>query len=357
MVKLLLAFTALASLAMSSYDADLQRLQKQIEDARAGGDATRIAAATYSRASLTADFAELQAAERAIEEALRISPTPELLLLRANFNFKMHRLQRAKADLARLTDGNNGSEPVKTLAARIALQEGDYAAARAAYTAIVERTHSWDAIASLAYYESVTGNPDGADRLYAAAEDELSAKEMRSYAWVEVQRGVLDFDRGRYAEALVHYQRAERAYSGWWLVEEHTAEVLAALGRNAEAEALYRIAIEQTHNPEYVAALAKLTRQSDAEAMKLYDAQLALYPEAAGGHLIRHLLASPGSDERLLQLAKQNVALRPNGESRLLLAKAYWRAGRVEDARRELRGVRATPFRTPELAAFERAVR
>jgi len=361
-VRFLVLLTAVASLAMTAYDADLSRLQQAAEAAR--GDKAAYAAALYRHASLTADFAELQGAERAIDDAIAAGPTPQLVLLRANFNFKMHRLARAKADLAQLTDGEGGA-PVKTLAAQIAMQEGDYATAHAQYRELASRGRAWDALASLAYYESVTGDPAAADRLYADAEELISAKEMRSYAWVEVQRGLLDFDHGRNAAALVHYERANRAYSGYWLVDEHRAEVLDRLGRTSEAIDLYRDVIARTHNPEYVGALAAIIARTDraaaaaleAEAAALYDAQLKLYPEAAGGHLIRHLLAcGDESLPRLVELAQQNAALRPNGEAKLLLARSYWKAGRAAEARKVLAEVRQTPWRTPELAAFERVV-
>ncbi|MEA2238287.1 MAG: hypothetical protein QOC81_3011 [Thermoanaerobaculia bacterium] len=364
--KLLLLLIAIASIAMSDYDTDLAKLQKQADDLRAAPnhDPAMLAAVLYRRASMTVDFVELQTAEKAIDEAIRIAPSPDLLFLRASFNFKMHRLQRAKQDLAQLTDGNTG-EPIKTLAAQIAMQEGDYATARTAYRDLANRTQSWDSIASLAYYESVTGDPAAADRLYVQAEDELTAKEMRSYAWVEVQRGLIDFDHARYTAALTHYQRANRAYSGYWLVEEHMAEVLDRLGRTAESVALYRKIIERTHNPEYIGALATImartdrdaARKLDAEAASLYDAQLHLYPEAAGGHLIRHLLTRDDTAlPHLLDLAQQNADLRPNAEAKLLLAKSYWKAGRATDTKRLLAEVHQTPWRTPELAAFEREV-
>ena len=364
--KSLLLLVAVASLGMSDYDTDLAKLQKQVDELRAAArpDAAMLAAVLYRRASMTADFAELHGAEKAIDDAIRIAPTPDLLLLRANFNFKMHRLQRAKQDLAQLTDGNTG-EPIKTLTAQIAMQEGDYTTARNAYRDLANRTHAWDSIASLAYYESVTGDPAAADRLYVQAEDELTAKEMRSYAWVEVQRGLIDFDHARYAAALTHYQRANRAYSGYWLVEEHMAEDLDRLGRTEESVALYKRIIDQTHNPEYIGALATIIARTDrdaaktleAEAASLYDAQFRLYPEAAGGHLIRHLLTRDDTSlAHLLDLAQQNATLRPNGEAKLLLAKCYWKAGRPTEARHLLAEVRQTPWRTPELAAFEREV-
>lgn len=355
--RVLLALLAVASMAMTDYDADLLRLQKQIDEAR---DPVKLAALRYHHASMTVDFAELQSAERAIDAAMEAAPSVDLVLLRANFNFKMHRLQKAKDDLALI--GDEG----RTLAAQIAMQEGDYATARTAYEQIVAKTHSWDGLASLAYYKSVTGDAGAADRLYAEAEDEITVKQMRSYAWVEVQRGLLDYDRHRYADALVHYQRADKAYSGYWMVEEHMAEVLDKLGRTEESLALYRRVIERTHNPEYVGALAAIVGRTDpaaaaklwSEADALYDAQMRLYPEAAGGHLIRALLARDDAPlPRLLALAEQNATLRPNGEAKLLLAKVYWKAKQPADARRILGEVMRTPWRTPELSAFAAELR
>ena len=84
------------------------------------------------------------------------------------------------------------------------------------------------------------GGDAAADRLYAEAEDELTAKEMRQYAWIEVQRGFLRFTHGRYAEARGIIERADQAYPDYWLVDDHTAELLGAEGRYAEAAALYR---------------------------------------------------------------------------------------------------------------------
>ncbi|HKO58693.1 MAG TPA: tetratricopeptide repeat protein [Thermoanaerobaculia bacterium] len=311
-------------------------------------DPAHRAAALYRRATLTGDFADFRAAELALDRA---EPSAELVLLRANLEFTLHRLGRAKAELSRVPDA--------LLEAQIALQEGRYEEARRGYESA---PRTWNSLACLAYYHAVTGDAPAADRLYVEAEELLSAKEMRSFAWIEVQRGILHLDRGRYAAALAHFRLAEAAYPDWWLVEEHIAETLSRLGRDAEAIALYRRIISKTRNPEYVAALANIIRRTDrdaaarldAEADALYAEQVRLYPEAAGGHVIRHLLARGDAP---VALAEENVRLRPNGEAKLLLAKAYWNASRAEDARRLIDEVRRTPYRTPELEAFARVTR
>src|ERR1051325_598686 len=314
-------------------------------------DLAHRAAAAYRRATQSGNFAAFRAAELALDEAMRGAPSAELVLLRANLEFTLHRLGRAKEQLSLVPD--------PLLEAQIALQEGRYDEARRGYEAA---PRSWNSLACLAYYHAVTGDALAADRLYVEAEELLSAKEMRSFAWIEVQRGILQLDRARYGEALAHFRVAEHAYPNWWLVEEHIAETLNRLGRTDDAIALYRRVIERTRNPEYVAALANIIRRTDrdaaarldAEADALYGEQVRLYPEAAGGHVIRHLLARGDAP---IALAEENVRLRPNGEAKLLLAKAYWNASRADDARRVIAEVRRTPYRTPELEAFERQLR
>src|SRR6185503_2828417 len=112
-----------------------------------------------------------------------------------------------------------------------------------------EEERTWDKLARLAHFHFKMGDLEKADRLYDEAVDELTAKEMRHYSWLELQRGVLDLSRGHYGKARSHYERAERAYSGHWLVQEHVAELLGAEGKNDEAEAMYRRVIARVPRP------------------------------------------------------------------------------------------------------------
>ena len=311
----------------------------------------------YQRAALTADFNDFRAAERAIEQAFgEVGPSEDLLLLRANFNFKLHRLDAAENDLRVLDAATPG---VEALRADLAFHRGRYDDARRGYAHEVDLAGKWDDYARLAYLQSRTGDFAAADRSYAQAEEQISVKEMRSYAWVELQRGLLSFERGHYDAALAHYRKADRAYSGYWLIEEHIAEVLDRLGKRGEAIALYEKIIATTHNPEYVNALARITGRGDlyAEADRLNAARFALYPEAAIGHLIRDALARPTARPDLVQLAARNVALRPNAESKLLLARAFLKVNdRAAAAKLLDEIVKTTPWRTAELDEVKRSL-
>lgn len=273
--------------APSAYDEELARIDREI--AAAGPD--RLVYLLYTRASLTADFQDFARAEREIERALR-EPADELFLFRATLNVKLHRLAAAKDDLRRLAR-LAGAPYARLLGADIALQEGRLAEARKTCGELLAEDRSWDHLVRVAHLEWKTGHPGRADALYAEAQDGLTAKEMRSFAWVEVQRGLIDLEARRHEDALAHYRRAGRAYSGYWLVDEHMAEVLDLLGRAEEAAELYEKVVERTRNPEYVSALADIVARRDPAAAAalhrradaLFEERFALYPEAARGHL------------------------------------------------------------------------
>lgn len=314
----------------------------------------------YQRSALSGDYKDYRLVETALEKAFALfGESQSLYLIRAYFNFKLHRLDQAKQDLEKLANLSSGLQ-VRALWADISFQEGHYAKALAAYESLEADFESWDTLARWADYELKTGHPDKADAFYQRAREKMNAKEMRSYAWLELQRGLIDFEYGRYAEALAHYRQADREYSGYWLIEEHIAEVLALMGNTNEAVALYEEIIQKTGAPEFMTALASLVEKKDPgeaavlrkRADDLYAFHMAQYPEAVMGHLIKYLLLRDDSDARLLEYAQENTRLRPNAESRLLLLKALMKLNRPVEAKQLLSEILQTPWRTPEVARF-----
>lgn len=377
LLAVLLALAPEATAEATDYEVELAGIERKLaaleggEGGEAGaGDPTvqagRKAFQLYRRASLTASFADFRAAETALDEAIALAPHPDLVLLKAQLDFKLHRLARAKAAVTALAASPDpaDSPEARLLRADMAFQEGRYAEARKGYEAALRQERTWDNLARLAWLESRTGNPAGAEKLYVEAQEGLTAKEMRSYAWLELQRGLLDLEAGRHAEALAHYEQAGRAYSGYWLIDEHVAEVLDLLGRTEEAITLYRQIVERTHNPEFLSALAAILDRSDPaaaeplyrEAQRLFEEQSRLYPEAALGHFLEHRIESKDPGPDLLAMARRNVELRPNGDSKLLLAKALLKLGDPAAARKVIGEIQRTSWRTPELERVAREV-
>jgi tetratricopeptide (TPR) repeat protein len=353
---------ACSSYADTDYAKETASLQQKI--ARLGTpttkeDALKLVYYRYQFASLSGDYNDFKTVENSIAKALQTwGPADDLYYFSAHLNFKLHRLSAAQSVLARMPLAEH-SPSLRALRADIALQQGRYSEALQGYESLIAE-RSWDALARLAYYRLKTGQPEEADELYRQAADMIPAKDMRSYAWLELQRGLVDLEYGRYPQALEHYRIADRAYSGYWLIEEHIAEALHLSGQTEDAIVLYRGIIERTHNPEFITALANILQAADSEsagilyreADVLYQQQLMLYPEAATGHLIEYLLQKTEADPRLLEYAERNHALRPNAEAKLLLARTYLKLGAPTTARALINEIMQTPWRTPRLAAL-----
>jgi tetratricopeptide (TPR) repeat protein len=333
----------------TDYERELTRIQNNIADLAGGANAqaSEIDGATaflhllYRRATLTGSVADVRAADAAIGQAReRLGPTEDVLLLKATIDFTLHRLPETKRDLDALS-ARADSIRVRTLRADLAVQEGRYEEARRSYAGVAERGPRWDTLARLAYLESRVGDPELADRLYAQAEDELSAKEMRAYAWVRLQRGLLSLRQGRHDEAMTHYRRAERAYSGYWLVDEHIAELLGAQRKFDEALALYRSVIARAPRAELHQALGDLyvVMGRPEQAAPWHDAALALYLDSArrGEMYYYHHLASFYADVRrdgaeAVRWARKEAELRPNPAAHEALAWALYRESRYAEA-------------------------
>jgi tetratricopeptide (TPR) repeat protein len=336
----------------SDFAADLARIDRTIAELRDiafrdpvdSEKATRYAHALYQRASLTGDLVALEAAEPVIDEAIRHLRLPgDLYFLKASLALKLHRLADARRCLETVP-GLAGTAEAVALLADIDFQEGRYATARDTYLALITSDRSWDNLARLAHFEAKLGDTDAADRLYEEAADELTAKEMRSYAWIELQRGVLDLTRGRLGEARAHYERAARAYSGYWLVDEHIAELLGAEGDLAAAAALYEDVVRRAPKPELEQALGELYALigDDARAERWFGKALDGYLAATrrGGLHYYHHLVDFYADVRedgaeALCWARRDIALRDNFATRGALAWALYRDGQIVEAAAE----------------------
>jgi tetratricopeptide (TPR) repeat protein len=169
---------------------------------------------------------------------------------------------------------------------------------------------------------------------------------MRSYAWLELQRGVLALTHGRYAGAWKHYRRSDEAYPGHWHTGEHFAELLAAEGRFEEAAALFQKVIERAPKPEIQQALGELylfTGRPE-EAQPWLDRALATYLESVrrgGVHYFHHLAdfyadARPEAAEAV-RWARKDLEVRSNFSTQAAMAWALYRNDQLSEALEHIR--------------------
>lgn len=329
-------------LELRQIDKHLSELEDSIRSTPINSEkATKFVYRLYHRASTTGSFAEFEHVESVIDTLIAsIGPKEDLCLLKANLDFKFHRIENVKRDLAmapELADRPEG----KALLADILFQKGRYEDARKAYEDLIEQDATWDNFARLAYFRFKMGDAAGADELYLQAEDELTAKEMRSYAWVELQRGVLNLTHGQYNDAWTHYQRANQAYSGFWQTEEHIAELLAARGQFDEAVASYQQLVARVPHSDFQQTLGELYvfMGQPGEAEPWFENAMRGYLESVDAgqvHYYHHLTdfyAEIRKDSaQAVKWARKDILLRENYATQAALAWALYCDSQLAEA-------------------------
>jgi tetratricopeptide (TPR) repeat protein len=331
-------------MAAAGYSADVQRIDDDVAalTGESGPDqTTRRIYRLYQKASIAGDLAGLTAVVRIIDDAIRRLRNPgDLYLLKAHAAFKLHKLADVDAALRTVASVYESDEG-RLIRSDLDFQHGRYQMAENGYRDVLQRERSWGALARLAHLRGKMGDVTGADRLYEEAEDQLTAKEMRSYAWLEVQRGFLDFARGQYGEARLHYQCADAAYQGYWLVEEHTAELLGAEGRYEEAAAIFERVVSTTVRPDLeqaIGELYELAGSTEAAAYWKRRALTAYLQSARRGevhfyhHLVDYYTDVVEDGPKAVTWAQKDLRLRENFATQAALAWSLYRAGQFDDA-------------------------
>ena len=324
-----------------------------------------LAGAFSERAHLSGDYDDYAAAEETLEEAFELAAEGSgPRMSRARLHFTLHRLGPALADLegaaTRINLKDHEQAAIDGLRADIAFQRGDYERARTTFERQAAAKPTLGTLSRLAKYRWKTGDFDGADALFVRALAAYKGTSAQPRAWIRLMRGLLDLDRGRHREAYAHYQRAAAEFSGYWLVDEHIAEIRGLLGETEAAKELYVDLIKRTDNPEFMDALAGLLDEGGdakgAKALRLraksaYESLLRRYPEAAAGHAIAHYLEDPSDEAKAqaLELAEANHRLRPNGAAQILLARALLGVGEIERAKAVIAATLASPWRSAAL--------
>jgi tetratricopeptide (TPR) repeat protein len=334
---------------LTDYDAELERIEKDIAELAPAAFVSPVQSETvtkylyrlYQRVSMNGQLDELGSIESAIDQAIeQLGPAEDLCLLKANLNFKLHRLAETRQAL-RMAPALSRRAEGRSLHADIDFQSGRYNEARKAIESLIEEDRTWDNLARLAHMRLKMGDFAAADRLYLESEDELTAKEMRSYAWVEVQRGLSRAMRGEHEQAMEHFSRADKAYSGFWLIQEHMGDLRVARGDSPGALAIYEEVLKRVRKPELLQKIGELYEKSGdpAKAESFFDEALAIYLKSAQRgevhyyhHLVEFYATARVNPEECLKWASMDLALRENFATQSAFAGALYLNGKITEA-------------------------
>ncbi len=333
---------------LAALDAELAGLERRIDQRSPQWLLeSQLAQGLLQRARLTGDLDDYVDAQAAIDRAFAIAPEGSgPFLARASLNYTLHRLDRVEGDLVRaeraILVSDDTRAAILRLRAGLLLQRGFAGGAAALYEQAQDLDETSSGHGSLAMAQLRQGKWTEAEASLDAAEASYHGRSVEPLAWITLHRGIFDLERDRLDEALAHYEDALAIMPGWWLAEEHVAEIHVLQGRGDQAVAMYEDIVARTGLPEFMDAIAGVleakgdddgARTWRLRARSVYERQLALFPEAAAGHALGHYLEAGDSVVRAVALAESNAELRPNAEALALLAEAYEAAGRTADAR------------------------
>jgi len=348
------------------YADELEGARRRVSEARAAIERgpvvwpqwETLAAAQLALAQLTGDYGAYLDAGESLKQAFAISGRSGPYLARARYHFSVHRLDRVDADLdLAARESRPDLTAILGLRADLDFYRGRYQQALAGYREALSQREDLGGLTRLALWHARMGHISEALALFDRAERIYHGDSPHPRAWLALQRGLLELERGQWDLAMAHYQHALRLLPGWWLAREHVAEIHALRGEQAAARAEYQAVIAETGNPEFMDAMAKLaaaegkaeeSRQWIARARAAYDQRLAQLPEATYGHGLDHFLQF-GPPEMALQLARANHRQRPGGEAQIKLAEALLMNARTAEALAVVRRALDSGWSTPEL--------
>lgn len=350
--------TTSSGIYLGNLDARIDVLQAQLQGAADASVRGNLAGALLLRFRI---LGRLTDGERALELAAAAAAAapeiPELHLVNAAALSAFHRFSDAEQALMQAQTAGAAEQNLKSVRRDLWMAQGRYELLREDFEHSDEPVADFYELAHRADLRLMQGDLDGASRWYRTAQDFYQDVDPLPLAWLYSQQGIALLRHGHYAQARTFFAAAHQRLPEYYLATEHLAECDTQLGQLDQARQLYQAVIRQTQNPEFMAALADLEDHAGNSAAAAaarqnaragYDALLARHHAAYAQHAAEFLLDIGEHDEALV-LARENLVLRQDVGSLILLARSAEAAGAHDEACAAAARAQATGLKPPEL--------
>jgi tetratricopeptide (TPR) repeat protein len=328
------------------------------DDVRA---AVLLADALIRQTRVTGNAGHTQRAERVLQDALREDPgNYDALRMQGSLYLSQHRFAEAlvvaeKCRALRPEDAVNYG-----VLGDAHLELGDYDAAFDAFDRMMQLRPGAASYARVAYARELQGNLAGALQAMQLAADASEGGDVEAIAWYHAQVGELYLKMDRPGEAVREFSTASHAFPGHPFAVTGYAKALDAMGKESEARALLEDLVTKAPTPDVHARLGDLFaaegRVRDAE--RQYSlAEAAWRSDAPEPRNLARFLAERGwKIDEAVAIAEDAAKSRHDIFTEDALAWAYFKAGRIEDARRAIRLALRTGTRDRDIRRHAEAI-
>ena len=240
------------------------------------------------------------------------------------------------------------------------LELGEYTEAFDAFDRMMTRRPSAAAYARVAYARELQGNLNGAVQAMQLAADATAAGDPEALAWYQAQLGDLYLRLEKPREAESAYDAASHTFPGYPFAVVGSSRVLAARGDLSGALMRLQQLSQDAPTPDVAARMGdllhRLGRRDEAER-QFAIAEAGWRTDAPEPRNLARFLAD--HDRKIAEavaIAERTATGRHDIFTDDALAWAYFKAGRIGDARRAIARALRTGTKDDDILAHARAI-
>lgn len=325
------------------------------------GAAALLVDALVRQSRVTGSMAAMMRAQTVLTDALRQAPAHyDLLHAQAVLHLARHEFAEAIAVAESCWAQRPKDASVYGILGDAHLELGDYDEAFDAFDEMMQLRPNAASYARVAYARELQGNLTGALEAMTLAAEATGGGDLEGIAWTRSQVGELYLRLDQPATAMREFAIASQAFPGHPFAVAGYARALEAQGKFGDAIALLQQLVATSPTPDVHVQLAELLaregRQNDADRHYAL-AEAAWRSDAPEPKNLARFLADRGAKiGEAVAIAERAAAARHDIFTEDALAWAYFKAGRVEDARRLIARARRTGTKDRQILRHAAAI-
>lgn len=325
------------------------------------GAAILLADALLRQSRVTGSAAPAARAEEALRVALHEDPgNYDALRMQASLLLTRHKFAEALVAAEKCRAIRPDDSVVHGILGDAHLELGAYQEAFAAFDRMMQLRPGPASYARVAYARELQGDLSGALESMKLAAEASGGGDVEGIAWYRSQVGELYLRLQRPHEAMLEFALASQAFSGHPSTVAGYAKALDASGRHSEARALLEDLVRKTPTPDLHVQLGGLFaaagKREDADRHYAL-AEAGWRSDAPEPKNLARFLADRGEKlDEAVAIAEAAHASRKDIFTQDALAWAYFKTGRIDEARQMIRLARRTGTRDADILRHAREI-